>query len=138
MEEVVFVDTSAWIATLVQTERNNRVAVDWMTANSNRLVTTDYVVDETLTFLRSRGKGALAIVACAQLTQGELCELIHVGPSDFHAACRCFCDHPDKLWSLTDCSSKVLIERLGITRAFAFDRHFSQFASVQVVPSCCD
>lgn len=40
----------------------------------------------------------------------------------------------DKEWSCTDCSSKVVMERLGITRAFAFDQHLRQFGSITVVP----
>ncbi len=40
----------------------------------------------------------------------------------------------DKGRSFTDCSSKVVMERLGITQAFAFDQHFRQFGSVTVVP----
>ena len=40
----------------------------------------------------------------------------------------------DKDWSFTDCSSKVVIEKFGITRAFALDHHFVQFGSIVVVP----
>ncbi len=38
--------------------------------------------------------------------------------------------YQDKQWSFTDCTSKVLIERLGIAEAFAFDHHFEQFGTV--------
>jgi len=40
----------------------------------------------------------------------------------------------DKEWSFTDCSSKVVMEKLGIIRAFAFDIHFKQFGTIVVVP----
>jgi predicted nucleic acid-binding protein len=40
----------------------------------------------------------------------------------------------DKDWSFTDCTSKVVIEQLGITHAFSFDHHFQQFGTVQLVP----
>jgi predicted nucleic acid-binding protein len=39
----------------------------------------------------------------------------------------------DKDWSFTDCASKVVIESRDIRQAFAFDRHFGQFGTVQVV-----
>lgn len=32
----------------------------------------------------------------------------------------------DKAWSLTDCSSFLIMQDLGITEALAFDRHFEQ------------
>jgi predicted nucleic acid-binding protein len=40
----------------------------------------------------------------------------------------------DKSWSFTDCTSKVVMEQLNIKVAFAFDHHFQQFGTVQVVP----
>jgi hypothetical protein len=45
-----------------------------------------------------------------------------------------FRQYDDKDWSFTDCTSKVIIERLGITQAFAFDGHFEQFGTVIRVP----
>ena len=32
-----------------------------------------------------------------------------------------------KDWSFTDCTSKVIMERLRMTHAFAFDSHFRLF-----------
>ena len=40
----------------------------------------------------------------------------------------------DKDWSFTDCVSRVVMERLGITTEVAFDVHFRQFGNVAVVP----
>jgi uncharacterized protein len=40
----------------------------------------------------------------------------------------------DKDWSFTDCTSKIVIEQLGIAQAFAFDHNFEQFGTVQIVP----
>ncbi|MEX2015753.1 MAG: hypothetical protein WD873_03880 [Candidatus Hydrogenedentales bacterium] len=42
--------------------------------------------------------------------------------------------YDDKRWSFTDCTIRVVMERLGVTTAFAFDAHFRQFESVTVVP----
>jgi hypothetical protein len=33
---------------------------------------------------------------------------------------------PDKSWSLTDCSSFILMSELGLTGALAYDSHFDQ------------
>jgi predicted nucleic acid-binding protein len=52
---MVFVDTSAWFAAVVPTDSDHLHAARWLAANSERLLTTDYVVDETLTLLRARG-----------------------------------------------------------------------------------
>jgi len=45
-----------------------------------------------------------------------------------------FCQFYDKAWSFTDCTSKVFIDKLHLQQAFAFDHHFHQFGSVEVVP----
>lgn len=61
MNKAVFVDTSAWFALVVPSDPNHVQAVDWLTANPAPLVTTDYIVDETLTLLRARNERSRAI-----------------------------------------------------------------------------
>jgi predicted nucleic acid-binding protein len=53
---------------------------------------------------------------------------------DIREAWSIFLRYSDKEWSFTDCTSKVVIEKLQITTAFAFDHHFRRFGTVQVVP----
>ncbi|OGP28897.1 MAG: twitching motility protein PilT [Deltaproteobacteria bacterium GWA2_57_13] len=54
--------------------------------------------------------------------------------TDFRAAWEVFRQYRDKEWSFTDCTSKVIMERLGIAQAFAFDTHFEEFGSIVRVP----
>jgi len=37
------------------------------------------------------------------------------------------CSYEDKAFSFTDATTFAVAERLGIRRAFAFDKHFAQF-----------
>ncbi|WP_216819169.1 type II toxin-antitoxin system VapC family toxin [Thiohalocapsa sp. ML1] len=53
---------------------------------------------------------------------------------DVEQAWKSFRRFSDKGWSFTDCTSRVIMERLGITTAFAFDEHFRQFGIGVVVP----
>lgn len=57
-----------------------------------------------------------------------------VSEEDFVRAWEVFQQYKDKEWSFTDCTSKVVMERLGITHAFAFDTHFEQFGMIIRVP----
>ena len=61
-------------------------------------------------------------------------EIVRVNDSDLQKATDIFFQFADKNWSFTDCTSRVVMERLGIRRAFAFDDHFRQFGNVTVAP----
>ena len=104
-----------------------------MRSNRERLITSDYIYDELLTLFRSRGHAGRAKDWVDQVRQGRW-EIIRVTDSDLLNATEVFFDFADKEWSFTDCTSRVVVERLGIGRAFAFDDHFRQFGTVTVVP----
>ncbi|MFN8524651.1 MAG: PIN domain-containing protein [Chloroflexota bacterium] len=72
---MIFVDTGAWYAFAVTADRNHPAATRWLHANRTRLITTDYVIDETLALLRSRGFGALALSFGASLLDESLTAL---------------------------------------------------------------
>jgi uncharacterized protein len=58
----------------------------------------------------------------------------HVTSEDIIRAWEVFRQYHDKEWSFTDCTSKVMMERLQISQAFAFDSHFEQFGTVVRLP----
>lgn len=131
---MIFVDTGAWYASLVPTDPDHARAAEWLAANRSPLLTTDYVVDETLTLLRVRGERKRALLLGTKLFQHSLAEIHKISTSDLTLAWQTFEQFDDKDWSFTDCTSKVVMEQLAINVAFAFDRHFHQFGNVQVVP----
>jgi predicted nucleic acid-binding protein len=131
---MIFVDTGAWYASVVPSDPNHTAATQWLRANQVPLLTTDFVLDETLTLLRARGHAARAVAFGQELFEKQR-ECIHyLLPDEIDAAWQTFCRFNDKQWSFTDCTSKVVMEKRGINTAFAFDRHFRQFGSVTVVP----
>ncbi len=132
---MIFVDSGAWYASIVTEDPDHARAVAWRATNRQSLITTDYIIDETLTLLRSRGEPMRAR-AFGRLAFGSKppFRLYYLTPDDIRAAWGVFERFADKEWSFTDCTSKVVIERLGLDRAFAFDQHFRQFGTVAVVP----
>ena len=54
---MIFVDTGAWFAISVPTDPHHRAALRWLSGNARPFLTTDYVIDETLTLLKVRGEG---------------------------------------------------------------------------------
>jgi predicted nucleic acid-binding protein len=131
---MIFVDTGAWYASLVPTDPDHTNAVAWLSANHSPLVTTDYVIDETLTLLRARGERKRALLVGAEFFNGNVAEIHRITNTELTLAWEIFKQFDDKEWSFTDCTSKVVMQQLGITVAFAFDHHFRQFGTVRVVP----
>ena len=132
---MIFADTSAWFAAVVPTDSDYPHAARWLAANSEQLLTTDYVIDETLTLLRARGERQRARVLGEKFFASSMTEVYVLTEDDIRQAWSVFHRYDDKSWSFTDCASKVVIEQMNISEAFAFDHHFRQFGSVRVVPS---
>jgi len=130
----VFVDTGGWFAYFVRRDSDHVAAAEWMRQNRQPLVTSDYVLDELFTLLKLRESHRIAVAAIAALLDQSVSRVEKVGEADFGAARKVFEQFGDKEWSFTDCTSKVIMERLGITHAFAFDRHFEEFGTVIRVP----
>jgi predicted nucleic acid-binding protein len=131
---VIFVETGAWFAAFVPNDADHVAANDWLETNTEVLVTTDYVVDELLTLCKIRGVYQRALEIGPRLLQGEITRLEWVRQEDVQKAWEIFEQYKDKDWSFTDCVSCVVMERLEIQTAFAFDNHFRQFGTVMVVP----
>ena len=131
--ERLFVDAGAWFALFVPEDQHHEGAKRWFAAKPRYLVTTDYIIDETLTLLRSRLGPPRSIRIGNQLLQPGFCNIERVTEADFAAAWQVFSRFGDKQWSFTDCVSRVVMERLQVTTAFAFDEHFRQFGTVSVV-----
>jgi len=130
----IFVDTGAWFARFVPSDRDHPAARAWFEQNTHPLITTDYVIDELLTVLKIRDEFPRALEVGPSLFNGDVCDLEWVTEADVRDAWQVFSTYRDKGWSFTDCVSRVVMERLRITTAFAFDEHFHQFGTVTVVP----
>ncbi len=131
---MIFVDTGAWFAAAVPSDPNHPAASRWLAGNNEPLLTTDYIVDETLTLLRARGERRRACCSAKRSSTRGWPKSTRFLKTTSSSRGNVFRRFDDKDWSFTDCTSKVVIERLGIARAFAFDHHFAQFGTVQVVP----
>lgn len=132
---MTFVDSGGWYALFVPSDPNHARAIGWAATNHSRLLTTDYVLDETLTLMRARRQGDIALDFGRSLFGPRSPALVrYLTPAEIGRAWDVFERYADKEWSFTDCASKVVIDSLAIPQAFSFDRHFRQFGTVTVVP----
>ena len=135
---MIFVDTGAWFAVAVRDDPDHTTAMRWLARNREPLVTTDYVLAETATLIRMRDKTArghrLAVRLATSILKEEAAILQDVTGQDLQQALIVFRNYTDHLFSFVDCTSFAVIERLGITHAFAFDRHFDEYPGISRVP----
>ena len=131
---MIFVDTSAWYAAIIPSDMHHHSVTAWLRLNDLPLITTDYIIDETLTLLRARGERHRALLLGDRFFNSGLTEIYLLSEVDLKQTWENFRHYDDKDWSFTDCSSKIVIEKLGITKALTLDHHFKQFGKVDVVP----
>jgi predicted nucleic acid-binding protein len=125
----VFVDTGYLLALEIANDQHHQAAVQhWqqIVTTLPPLMTTSYVFDEVVTFFNSRGHHAKAVQVGNDLLRSASLQLIHVDEGLFYEGWTYLQQHQDKDYSLTDCISFVVMQRLSISTAFAFDRHFVQ------------
>jgi predicted nucleic acid-binding protein len=120
----VFVDTGAWIAMQDRRDAHHAAVADALFSNKSRLITTDYVLDETLTFLRLRVNHAQAVRFGEYVTADTNVTVVRVSDEDWQQAWKLFVAFPEQNFSFTDCTSFAIMRRLGLSEAFTLDRHF--------------
>jgi predicted nucleic acid-binding protein len=133
---VIFVDTGAFVARHVERDQDHRRAQNgWreLAVSCEPCVTSNFVLDETLTLLGRRAGYAFAAQRGIALMSSKALAILRPTAEDEWKAIELFRKYGDQRVSFTDCVSFVLMRRAGIGRAFTFDRHFA-FAGFQVWP----
>ncbi|HWQ36302.1 MAG TPA: DNA-binding protein [Blastocatellia bacterium] len=130
---MIFVDTGAWFAMAVPSDQDHNMVAECFRQCTRPLLTTDYVVDETLTLLRARGYEQRALALGAEFFNGSIVTIHYLSEAEIRAAWAIFLNYTDKKWSFTDCTSKVVIDQLQITQAVSLDHHFRQFGNLAVM-----
>lgn len=125
----MFIDTSFIIALEDADDQNHeKAALYWKIFKKHpiRLVTTTYVFDEVVTFLRKRISYEKASQVGRLLLSSPTIEIVHISVEDFNKGWDMFLKYRDKDFSFTDCLSFWIMEQKGIKEALTFDEHFKQ------------
>jgi hypothetical protein len=134
---LIFVDTSAWYALEVEDDVNHEAACKFLsiiaTGKHGISVTTDYILDETLTLLRSRRSLSSASAFIDKVKKSKSVRVFWVEEDLFEKALDTFKRSDRKSWSFTDCTCFALMKDLSIPNAFTFDNHFRE-AGLQILP----
>lgn len=127
MASRTFVDTSGWYALI---DRNDSVharavgIVQELVRDGSRLVTTDYVLDESFTLARVRSGATAASRLLDLVDQTAAVDVVWINPDRFGAARTMFRKQLDQGYSFTDCTSFVVMRESRLADAVTTDRHF--------------
>jgi uncharacterized protein len=133
----LFVDTAGWMACADAADPAHaqcRAARDGALEAGQALVTTDFVVDETLTLLRVRLGLRAAETWWQQIDGSSRLRWERIDSDRFEKARQLFFRYGDKDYSFTDCTSFVIMREARLTHALTTDGHFRQ-AGFHVLPA---
>lgn len=108
-------------------DRDHEPVVSALREHRGRLLTSNYVLDETLTLVRFRLGWGISRQLGEQLRAGILARPERISPRDEEAAWEIFSTYSDKSFSFTDCTSFALCGRLELPLCLAIDNDFRSF-----------
>jgi len=125
----VFVDASAWVALAVQRDSRHAQARSYYRSivSNARLVTSNYVLGESLTFLTFRRWRRQAIELHAMIqaaTQTNLLTMDWITPVVHEQAWEIYQRYDAQLFSYCDCTSFAICLARQVDQVFSFDSDF--------------
>ena len=132
----LYVDTAGWMALADAKDPLHSASMqyrDTSLENGAILVTSNYILDETLTLIRMR----LGIDAAEKwwhpVSESPRCDVRWITPELSERALQYFFKWRDQSFSFTDCTSFVLMKESGIEKALTSDHHFT-IAGFKIFP----
>lgn len=125
--KAVFVDTGAWFALRVGRDAHHeraRRTLEQLRTERVPLVTTEWVLGETVTLLKARGQVEQAIIMGDAMQRGRLGLFLESTPERRRRAWDLFTRMRGAGVGWVDCTSLAVMEELGLREVFGFDDDF--------------
>ena len=126
----IFADTSFLVSFHNKKDKNHKNAkkiTKTLEGTSMLWVISDYIFDEFLTVLLVRRDKQFAIEVGQAILNDPNISLVRITEEIFNDAWRIFQKNRNQDWSFTDSTSFILIQKMNITEAVSFDKHFEEF-----------
>jgi len=136
MLDELFVDTSGFFAMMSKDDAWHLAAdrvLRKAKRSNRRLVTTDYVLDETATLIKTRRLGHLTADLFDRVLNSTACRVEWTDENRFHSTRAFFQKHSDKSWSFTDCVSFSVMKAFRLSDALTSDQHFEQAGFIRLL-----
>jgi len=122
----VFADTSFYLALFSDDDAHHDRAVALSKELRTPIVTTEFIVLELGDALSALANRALFVSLYDEFLRSRSPMIVPVSPELIDQGFQLFRSRSDKSWSLTDCTSFVVMQQRGMTEALTTDRHFKQ------------
>ncbi len=133
-----FVDTSGFYALLIKQDDRHEAASAFLRQAAEQrqgFITTDYVIDETLTLLKARGHRHLLKGFIDSVLNSSVCRIEWTDSERFSETVTFFLKRLDQDWSFTDCLSFRVMAELSLRQALTKDAHFEAAGFVALLKS---
>ncbi len=121
-----FADSFYYIALLNPRDSAHGRATEFARNLDRPLLTTEWVLAEVANVLCAPERRIVVARFLLALRNTRVVEIVPGSAAQFERGLRLYADRPDKYWSLTDCSSFVVMEERGLIEALTGDHHFEQ------------
>jgi hypothetical protein len=122
----IFADSYYYLAFVNDRDAGHVRAIDYSRSFRGRTITTEWVLTEVADALSAPEQRAVFAELLAQLRADSGLVIVEASHDLFERGIKLFSDRPDKCWSLTDCTSFVVMDEHGISAALTADHHFEQ------------
>ena len=130
MPKRIFIDTGAFLALEDASDKYHEAAIRFreqkLLPDRYEIITTSYILDETLTLIRSRLSIKASVDFSKRIRQSQIVKILSVSKEIEDKALDMFEKFDDKVFSFTDCVSFVVMRELDIQDVFTFDEDFVQ------------
>ncbi len=122
----LFADTSYYLALLSADDEHHAQAVRLSQEMRRTVVVTEFVLLETGNSLSAVSQRHLFVALLPHLRSDPAVRIIPASSDLLQSGYELYANRADKNWSLTDCTSFVVMEQMGLREALTADRHFEQ------------
>ena len=129
----VFADAFYFVARLNRHDQHHERVLAFSRDFRAQLLTTDWVLMEVADALAESESRARIREFVVHLRQSPACEVVAASRDLLDRALELYHQHADKEWTLTDCTSFVVMREREITKALTADHHFEQAGFVPLL-----